>query len=345
VLWVGGVGGMESDLVRRAGVAFEAIPAAGLHGVGLRALPGNLLQLGRGLRAAGRIMRRFRPDALLFTGGYVAGPFALAAGRVPIALYVPDVEPGLALKLLARFAGRIAVTAEESRAYFPARAAVEVTGYPTRPDLEPWTRPGARLEALRLLNLQADLPTLLVFGGSKGARSINRALLAALPGLLPEMQVLHLSGALDWPEVQAAQQALTGSLAADLAGRYHAYAYLHEEMGAALAAADLAVCRAGASTLGEFPLFGLPSVLVPYPYAWRYQRVNAQYLEQRGAAVMLPDQDLSARLAGLALDLLHDLQRLEAMRQSARGLARPNAAQAIAQLLIDLATVPTRERK
>lgn len=345
MLWVGGAGGMESDLVSRAGVAFEAIPAAGLHGVGWRALPGNLLQLGRGLRAAGRIMRRFQPDVLLFTGGYVAGPFALAAGRVPIALYVPDIEPGLALKLLARFAGRIAVTAEESRPYFPARARLEVTGYPARPDLEPWTRPGAQPEARRLLGLQADLPTLLVFGGSKGARSINRALLAALPALLPEMQVLHLSGALDWPEVQAAQQTLAGRVASDLAGRYHAYAYLHQEMGAALAAADLAVCRAGASTLGEFPLFGLPAVLAPYPYAWRYQRVNAQYLEQRGAAVLLLDADLPARLPGLVLDLLHDPQRLGAMRQSAYRLARPNAAQAIAQLLIDLATVPARERK
>jgi UDP-N-acetylglucosamine--N-acetylmuramyl-(pentapeptide) pyrophosphoryl-undecaprenol N-acetylglucosamine transferase len=343
VLWVGGAGGMEYDLVQRAGVAFEAIPAAGLHGVGLRALPGNLLQLGRGMQAAGRILRRFRPDVLFFTGGYVAGPFALVGRRAPIALYVPDIEPGLALKGLARFADRIAVTAAESRSFFSKKARLEVTGYPVRPDLDRWTRPGAQREARQLLGLQPDLPSLLVFGGSKGARSINRALLACLPGLLPEMQVLHLSGSLDWPEVQAAQAALPKQIDPSLAGRYHAYAYLHEEMAAALASADLVVSRAGASTLGEFPLFGLPAILVPYPYAWRYQRVNAQYLEQRGAATLLPDEEMPARLAGLVLELTHAPQRLEAMRQAARRLARPEAAQAVAQVLIDLATVPNRK--
>jgi UDP-N-acetylglucosamine--N-acetylmuramyl-(pentapeptide) pyrophosphoryl-undecaprenol N-acetylglucosamine transferase len=131
---------------------------------------------------------------------------------------------------------------------------------------------------LQALHLDPALPVLLVFGGSKGARSINRALLEALPGLLPEMQVLHISGNLDWPEVEAARSALSTGEAAAWAERYHAFPYLHDEMGAALAAADLVVARAGASTLGEFPALGLPAILVPYPHAWRYQKVNADYL-------------------------------------------------------------------
>jgi UDP-N-acetylglucosamine--N-acetylmuramyl-(pentapeptide) pyrophosphoryl-undecaprenol N-acetylglucosamine transferase len=176
-----------------------------------------------------------------------------------------------------------------------------------------------------------------VFGGSKGARSINRALFPALPALLPDMQVVHVSGTLDWSEAGAALAALPGQVGAALAQRYHAYPYLHEEMGAALAAADLVVSRAGASSLGEFPQFGLPSILVPYPYAWRYQRVNAEYLQSRGAAVMVKDADLPQQLVETVRSLLLNPARLQPMRAAAASLARPDAAAAIAHLLVDLA--------
>lgn len=332
-LWVGGLGGMEAELVKRAEVTFRAIPAAGVHGVGLRALPGNLSQLGRGLLAARGVLRQFQPEAMFFTGGFVAFPVALA-GRLPglgfslarSVVYVPDIEPGLALRTIARFADYIAVTTEESRAFFSRKAHVTVTGYPTRPDLEKWNDAQA---ARRALGCDPALPTLLVFGGSKGSRSINQALLPALPALLADSQVIHISGQLDWEAVRAAR----ASLPADLAGRYHAFAYLHDEMGAALAAADLVLARAGASTLGEFPLFGLPAILVPYPYAWRYQQGNAQYLAQRGAAVILADADLPAQLLPQVRRLLDDPERLAKMRSAMRSLAQPDAAGRIAALL------------
>jgi UDP-N-acetylglucosamine--N-acetylmuramyl-(pentapeptide) pyrophosphoryl-undecaprenol N-acetylglucosamine transferase len=331
-LWVGGRGGMEADLVKRAGIAFEAIPAAGVHGVGLRSLPGNLLQLGRGYFEARRVVDRFHPDALLFTGGFVAVPMALAGRRVPGLLYVPDIEPGLALKTLARFADRLAVTAEEACAYFPAgmRSKARVTGYPIRRELRRWDPQKAR----QALELSPDSPVLLVFGGSKGARSINRALLVVLPQLLAEVQIVHISGQLDWPEVEDARQALD----ARLAPRYRAYPYLHERMGAALSAADLVLARAGASSLGEFPAFGLPAILVPYPYAWRYQQVNAAYLQGRGAALLLQDAELTGRLLPVVLELVHDSQRREQMRQAMLNLAHSQAARNIAGLLVDLAS-------
>jgi UDP-N-acetylglucosamine--N-acetylmuramyl-(pentapeptide) pyrophosphoryl-undecaprenol N-acetylglucosamine transferase len=332
VLWIGGKGGMEADLVNRAGIPYEEISAAGVHGVGLAALPGNLLQLGQGYLESRRILRRFQPDVLFFTGGYVAVPMAFAGRGRPSLLYVPDIEPGLALKTLARSADRIAVTAEPSRQYFSNQAAVRVSGYPTRPNLRRWER----TKAYQALGLGDDLPVLLAFGGSKGARSINRALLAVLPEILPETQVLHISGSLDWPEVQTASH----SLPSDLADRYHAYPYLHEEMGAALSAADLVVARAGASCLGEFPLFGIPAILVPYPYAWRYQQVNAEYLASRGAALILKDEELSQRLLPVVKDLLHDIPRREQMRQAMQRLASPEAAQRIAEALIELAGGP-----
>ncbi len=320
---------MEARLVERANVPFKAIPAAGVHGVGLRQLPGNLLRLARGVSAARRILREFRPDVLFFTGGYVAVPMALAGMKIPAALYVPDIEPGLALKTLARFADRIAVTAEESFSYFSRRGRLALTGYPTRSGLASWTRESAR----RALHLTYPAPVLLIVGGSKGARSINNAVLAHLPTLLEMAEVIHVTGELDWPVIQETIKNLTAAQSA----RYHAYPYLHEEMGAALAAADLAVSRAGASALGEYPLFGLPAILVPYPHAWRYQKVNASYLTGRGAALLLEDAQLQGNLLPTVTGLLTDPARLDSMRAAMRSLARPNAASQIGQLLLDLA--------
>lgn len=330
---------MEADLVKRAGIDYTDIPAGQLHGVGIRRLPANLLATTRGYFAARQILRRFQPQVLFFTGGYVAVPLALAGRKIPSVLYVPDIEPGLALKSLARSASHIAVSAEDSRRYFSRDAAVTVTGYPVRSDLGAWDRPAA----LAALQLSPDLPTLLVFGGSKGSRSINQALMAALPELLPDMQVVHVSGVLDWPAVQANQAALTEKLAATgnaywVEQRYRPYPYLHEQMGAAFAAADLTLCRAGASTLGELPAYGLPAILVPYPYAWRYQYVNAEYLARHGAAQILRDQDLGAQLLPLVRQLVLDPGRLNQMRQAMRSLARPQAARAIAGLLHGLAS-------
>ncbi len=330
---------MEADLVTRAGIPFRAIPAAGVHGVGLRALPRNIGELARGVLASRRALADFRPDVLFFTGGYVAVPMALAARakvraskRPGVLVYVPDIEPGLALKALAHFADQIAVTVEEAGRYLPPRVPHTVTGYPVRQDVLRWDRDAAR----QALSLGADLPVLLVFGGSKGARSINRALLGSLERLLSTMQVLHLSGQLDWPEVEVRQARLSDELPGDISARYHAYPYLHERMGAALAAADLVVSRAGASVLGEYPHFGLPAILAPYPHAWRYQQVNAAYLAERHAALILPDERLTSDLAPTVSDLMGDPQRREAMRRAMRSLARTQAAEAIARLLEDL---------
>lgn len=340
-LWIGSVDGMEADLVKRAGVPFRAIPAAGVHGVGLNALPGNLLRLGRGYFAARRVLREFCPQVMFFTGGYVAVPVALAARLSPrksrprSLVYVPDIEPGLALKTLIRFSDKVAVTTESSRPFLPGHTDVTVSGYPARPDLMNMTKEQGR----SVFGLQPDLPTLLVLGGSKGARSINRALKGILIQLLAELQVVHITGQLDWDEMSAFRQTLTG----ELAGRYYAVPYLHEEMGAALAACDLVISRAGASTLGEYPLFGLPAILVPYPYAWRYQHTNAAYLVERGAAALLPDEDLPQRLLPMVIEIMQDEDRRKAMGAAMAGLARRQAAGTIAGLISGLAVQSARE--
>lgn len=337
VLWVGSQGGIEMDLVQREGIAYNAIPAAGVHGVGLRALPGNILRLWRGFLSSLRILRRFQPQVVFFTGGYVAVPMAVAGRlgkfRPRSLLYVPDIEPGLALKTLARFCDAIAATAEATRRYLPAKDRIRVTGYPTRPDLAGWDVHSARA-ALELL---PGLPTLLVFGGSTGARSINRALVSALPELLSKMQIIHVTGYRDWTEMESISQQLRTQLPAEHFARYRAYPYLHSDMGAALQAADLVLSRAGASTLGEFPLFGLPAILVPYPYAWRYQHVNAEYLADHGAAVIIEDHELPQRLATEVSRLMVDHIARQEMAAQMRALATPQAGTQIAELLRTLA--------
>jgi UDP-N-acetylglucosamine:LPS N-acetylglucosamine transferase len=335
-LWVRGEKGMEADLVTRANVPTRAIPAAGVHGVGLCNLPGNVVRLVRGFTAARKLLRESHPDAVLFTGGYVAVPVAVAA-RLPMrglrrpkmCVYVPDIEPGLALKVVSRFSDHAALTVENSRQHFSRKLPVTVTGYPVRSEFERLKKDDAR----RILGLKTDLPVVGVFGGSSGARSINQAMTAILPELLRETQVIHISGKLGWQAVENARQ----ELPQELAERYFAYSYLHDEMGAALAACDLAVSRAGASTLGEFPCFGLPAILVPYPYAWRYQRGNADYLVLNGAAEIILDDEMPEKLLSKVKALLADRQRLAQMSTAMAALHHPRAAWQIGQVLMSLA--------
>jgi len=241
-------------------------------------------------------------------------------------LYVPDIEPGLALKSLSRFADVIAVTTNQSQKFFKKK--VFETGYPLRADLALWDRSTAH----RHLSISSGLPVLLIFGGSKGARSINTTVLNNLRELLARFEIIHLSGELDWPLVKHNRE----QLPMELAARYHALPYLHD-MGSALAAADLVISRAGASALGEYPLFGLPAVLVPYPHAWRYQKVNADYLTRRGAAIILEDQALKVELFDTLNVLLENPNKLKAMRAAMFELSHPRAAEKIASKLIELA--------
>jgi UDP-N-acetylglucosamine--N-acetylmuramyl-(pentapeptide) pyrophosphoryl-undecaprenol N-acetylglucosamine transferase len=331
--WVGSAGGVEAGLSARAGIPFEGIPAGGLRGKNPLALLGGLWSLLGGFRQARRLVAAFRPDVLLVTGGYVCVPVALAArlAGVPLLIYLPDMRPGLAIQILARLAERVAVTAPPATRHFrPAQAVV--TGYPVRCEL--FERSPAEARARLGLSGEDDhLPVLLVFGGSQGARSINQAVSRGLEKLLEAAHVIHISGQRDagWTQERRA------GLPAGLQVRYHLHAYLHEEMIDALLAADLAVSRAGASTLGEFPAAGLPAVLVPYPYAGAHQWENANYLVEAGAAVAIADAALAEALVPTVLNLLSDANRRAKMRQAAQSLAQPDAARHIAGLLSDLA--------
>jgi UDP-N-acetylglucosamine--N-acetylmuramyl-(pentapeptide) pyrophosphoryl-undecaprenol N-acetylglucosamine transferase len=329
VLYVGSEGGVERDLVQRAGIDFVTVPSGGLHGLGLRRVVVNLVKLVRGWIAAYQLGSEARPAAALVTGGYASVPVALGAWSrgAPVLVYLPDIEPGLAVRFLARIAAQIAVSVEESRAFLPARKVV-VTGYP----LGERMRVEDRTTARGALGLEAQGPVVLVLGGSTGARSINRAVDGVLEEVLEVAQVIHVTGTADrdWADRRRSE------LGDRARKRYRLFTYLHEEIGLAFAAADLVVSRSGASTLGELPAFGVPAILVPYPYAWRYQTVNAEWLAERGAAVRLDDGRLGEDLLPTVRELLGNQALLERMSARMAALARPDAAKRVADSLLSL---------
>jgi UDP-N-acetylglucosamine--N-acetylmuramyl-(pentapeptide) pyrophosphoryl-undecaprenol N-acetylglucosamine transferase len=305
------------------------VPAGGIHGLPPWRVAWNLTKLARGWLVALAAGLRERPTVLFTTGGYASVPVALAAWmlRVPILVYLPDMEPGWAVRFIARLATRVAVTVEEAAAYFPARKVV-VTGYPVRAEFHSVDR----AEARAAVGLTAKAPVLLVMGGSTGAQGINRPFCGVLAQVLELAQVVHVTGRIDWPWVQERREALPEALKA----RYHIYDYVHE-MGKAFAVADLAICRAGASILGELPFFGLPAVLVPYPHAWEYQRINADWLAERGAAIRLGEERLNEELLPTLRRLLGGHEARAAMAERMHALARPDAAARLAGELIALA--------
>lgn len=332
VLYVGGKGGVEERLVAREGLRFAGVSAGGLHGMGARQAIQNGLRLLRGCWAACRLARQERPAALFVTGGHTSVPVAGACWllRIPVMVYLPDIEPGHAVRFISRMAQRVGVTVADSRQYFPAHKVV-VTGYPVRAALEGVEREAARAA----LGFTSAEPVVMVLGGSTGAQGLNRALGSVLEEALELAQIVHLSGDRDWEWVSERRAALPPALQA----RYHIAAYMHAEaLSQAMAAADLAVCRAGASVLGELPFFGLPAVLVPYPYAWRYQRTNADWLAARGAAIRIDEERLAQELTPTLRRLFGQPEALLGMREQMRALAQPEAAARLAAEVIGLAT-------
>jgi UDP-N-acetylglucosamine--N-acetylmuramyl-(pentapeptide) pyrophosphoryl-undecaprenol N-acetylglucosamine transferase len=327
---------MEEQIVaRESALPFKALPAAALRGRGPVTLARNTLTMARGVLAARRLIAAERPAAILGTGGYVCVPLFLAARQkgVPTLIYLPDIVPGLAVKTLARVATRVACSFEESRPYLPADKMV-VTGYPARQELFGLDKAACRAE----LGLGADLPVVLVYGGSRGARSINRAVEALLPELLELAQVLHVCGREgDEAWLREAQQRLP----AGLQPRYHLHPYLHGTMPQALGAADLALCRSGASTLAELPAVGLGAVLIPYPYV--HQDENADFMVRHGAAVKINDLEMlgpgrpsEGPLFGELRRLLGDEQARRSLSEHSLAIARPQAAAHLAAELLSL---------
>lgn len=322
VTFVGTAGGIEARVVPGAGYPLQLLPGRQLRGGGV-----GRFVLGLGAAAGGavralRVLDVVGPSLVIGVGGYASVAVVLAAviRRIPTVLLEQNVVPGAANRWLARFARRICVGFAESMTYFPAGRAIH-TGNPVRAGLLRARTPGSR-------------PGILVFGGSAGAHRLNQATLEALALLGREpgdLEVTHQTGTADFADVRSAYERL------GLRVRVEPFI---SDMGAAYAAADVVVARAGATTCAELTAIGLPSILVPYPYAADdHQRRNAEVLAESGAAEMILEAELSGtRLAASLRALLDDGERRSAMASRARALGRPDAAVRVAETCL-------RERK
>lgn len=318
----------ERTRVAAYDVDFEEVPAAAIRGRNPWQLVRSMIHLTRGVVSALRKLRRFKPDVVFSTGGYGSFPCCVAARllRKPLVVYLPDVEPGWAVKAERRLATRIATTTDAALAFLPAAKTV-VTGYPVRPEFFHDSREGARAG----LEVPAGDKVLLIAGASQGAHAINEAVFRALRSFVEEFTVFHITGEADYDDAAGFGQALGSGLLP----RYHVSPF-RDDLPTVMAASDLAIMRAGASVLGELTAAGLPAVLVPGTFAGGHQRANADWLANHGAAVVLEEDRLHG-LENLVLGLMNDEDRLAQMSAAAKSLARPEAAHDIARLCMEVA--------
>ena len=339
ILYLGDANGLETQIVPAAGLPMVTITAGKLRRYLSRRTFTDLARVPVGMMQALRHVQHFAPDAAFTSGGYVSVPAGIAARieSVPLVMHQQDVPPNLANRLLTPFATRISVSFADSLRYFPRRRTV-LAGNPVREEILAMVDADSATYK-RQFDLSPDLPVLLVTGGSQGARHLNQVVVDALPELLMRCQVIHVSGNLTYRETSQAAAHQLAPLPA-LAARYKLYPYLNEEMPAALAASDVALCRSGASTLTELAALGLPSVLVPLPpgFTGSPQAVNAEMFRKAGAAEMVLDRDLTPKTLGAALyPLLDNAARRTLMASAVRTLGHPAAAATLADLVAAVA--------
>ena len=316
VVFLGTARGIENRLVPSAGFQLRLVEVGALKRVSVATRVKTMWALPRAIVEAGRLLRSFRADVVIGVGGYASGPGMMAAvlAGIPTVAFEPNLVPGFANRAVAMMVSAAAVQFEETCRRFRN---CHVTGVPVRraffevPPRHP-----------------SDRPTLLLFGGSQGARALNQALIGALPVLeefLPQLHLIHQTGERDYQEAQA------GYLRARVAAEVMPFI---DNMPEAFARADLLLCRSGASTVAEVAAAGKPAIFVPFPKAADdHQRRNAEALAKAGAALLLPESELtSERLANAVLGLFGHRERLAAMGAAARKLAHPNAARDIAAL-------------
>lgn len=335
-LYVGSRRGLENTLIPKENIPFVTLDVRGLERkISVR----NLLTLGKtvaGLVAAKKIIRKFNPHVVIGTGGFVCGPVLLAAclSGIPTLIQEQNVIPGVTNTILSHFVSRIALGYEAAATRFHTKSKLVYTGNPVRREVLTVTKEEGR----RILGLDARRFTLVAAGGSRGARSINTAMIMVHEYFknMDDIQIIHVTGEDEYARVAAALPGI------DEDGRYgrgsRIVPYLYT-MPAALAAADLAVYRAGAVGLAELTVRGVPAILIPYPYAAEdHQRYNAQNLVMHGAAKMILDKMLNGKeLLEEIVRLKEDKAALAAMAAAGRALGKPQAAYDIAQLALTLA--------
>lgn len=324
MLFVVGRRKMESEILARRGYPVASIDVEGLKGRGWKKGLSTAFRLPRSLFQSAAIIRGFTPSCVLGMGGYSAGPVCLAArfmGR-PTAIHEQNSFPGLTNRLLSRFVDRVFVSFEESRPHFEAKSLI-LTGNPVRSEL--FSESGGGRKA-------GEPFTVLVVGGSQGARAVNKAFAEAheyLKGRGSYIEVMHQTGETDYDRVveDYRNRGLQGDVIPFI-----------QDMAAGYGRADLVVSRAGATTIFELAALGKPSILIPYPYAAnQHQEINALSLVKAGGAEMVRQSDLTGKvLAHILMKYMNDPAALEDMGRRARSMARRDAAKTIVDQLVEM---------
>lgn len=335
LLFIGNETGLEARLVPRHGVPFQGIITKGFGPHGLKEFLAGAWAVARGMWQANKHLRRNHVAAIIGTGGYASASVVLAGAlrRIPIVLHEPNAVAGKANRWMSMFARRVALGFNESAALLPSDKCV-VTGVAVR---TPQAAPSPA-EARARFGLSGGRPTLLVVGGSQGAVALNETVTAALDGIERlGFQVLHQTGPMHFEERARAEM--------ERRPWYRAVAYI-EDMAAAYAAADVALCRAGASTVAEIALHGVPTIFVPFPHAADdHQRENAGIYARAGAARLLEQANLNPRTLCAEMATLARPEQRATMRENLSRFARPGAAEEIARITLALAGQTTAEER
>ncbi|MCJ7656316.1 MAG: undecaprenyldiphospho-muramoylpentapeptide beta-N-acetylglucosaminyltransferase [Candidatus Atribacteria bacterium] len=330
ILFVGTERGMESKLVPREGFKIVKIKARGIQRKicfeNLTALVIFLVSLFQSYK----IIKKYKPDIVIGTGGYVSGSVVLIAAKLGIPTFVHEqnVIPGITNKFLSRITRATFLSFNQSKEYFSDKVKLIFTGNPIRfKNIKPGTD-----REYKKFNLDSSKKTILVLGGSKGAAAINRAVLGGIDLIKEDIknnwQILLISGQDDYDNMM------------EMVGEGHKIfsvePYLHD-IEKAYSLADLVICRAGATTLAEIGAYGLPAILIPYPYATHdHQGINAKIFEKEGAAILILEKDLSAeKLSQVLLNLLKNKNKLEMMAKKSRELSVVNSAKKIVDYISD----------
>lgn len=319
IMFIGTSYGIENQILPKTPYRFQKIWMRGLQ---RKVTPGNLLfplRLLVSLVQCAYFLLRFRAQVVIGTGGYVSGPALMAAIvlRIPTVIQEQNSYPGLVNRLLGKWVKQVHVTYEDSLPYFRKQSNTFVTGNPIRSEFTQKNQKVARPS----FNLQKDKMTLFIFGGSQGAHAINQVVLNCVERLLAfkDLQLLWATGHSDYERVKTQCEPFKENVSV------HSFI---EDMSAAYAAADFVLCRAGATTLSEITTWGLPAILVPYPYAAAgHQEFNAKTVEKAGAALMISHCALNEdRLLRNIAELIAAPEKRRLMSRAAKKLAKPNAA-------------------
>lgn len=334
ILYVGSSNGIETKLVPSAGFSFKSI---NIKGFKRKISIGNLKTIYMAvasLFSSRKIIVDFKPDVVVGFGGYASGPIAILAGimKIPLLIHEQNAVPGLTNKLLGRLAGIVAVSYPGSEVYFQKTRNIQLTGNPVRSIISK----ADRLKSMEEFGLDNKRKTILIFGGSRGARKINESVIEAYPLFrgCDDMQIIHITGDLDFEFVK---EKIFNQRQEEDKLIYKRYPYI-ENIGKAYSCSDLVVCRAGASTIAEITNCGLPAILIPYPYSTdNHQEKNARILEQNNAGIIVLDKDLNGQLLFEEITRLFSSSfKLLEMKKNSKSLSNSKAAEMIARLVFEL---------